>query len=316
MQRSFASGSGGKVGKIVVAHPERKAQRALQRLAGAMCPVEVVADLDAACAAIDGDTIALIDADLARGRLDLRTHPARAWIAVPGDGVVPADPACVSALLSAGWDHVISHPMPLLAEELLVTAQKLIRHEVFGLDKYMAWGAEVRSYVLDDARDRDDIVTAVAADIARVGLPDRIGSLVSVIADELLANGLYAAPVDDTGARFRAADPRDQSRALTGRDIVTLRWATDARYLAIEVRDLWGSIEPELIAGRLATAQMKTASTDGGMGMALAYACANQLVVNLAPKAATEVIALLDIRYKPTELARSASFHAFVGAAP
>ena len=96
--------------KIVVAHPERKAQRTLQRLVGAtLCPVEVVADVDALLAAIDATTIVVVDAGLAQSRADLRSHAARAWIAVPGEGATPADPASMAALLDAGWDHVVSH---------------------------------------------------------------------------------------------------------------------------------------------------------------------------------------------------------------
>ena len=299
--------------KLVVVHPERRAQRSLQRLLGAtLCPVEVAADL--ASATIDADTIVVVDNALALAALDACKRPARAWIAVPGEGLQPADPTTVSALLHAGWDHVVAHPMPLLAEELLATAQKLIRRDCFGLEKYMAWGAEVRGYTLEDALERDAAVGAIASDVTRVGLPDRIGSLVSVIADELLANALYAAPVDEHGAKHRVHDPRDRARPLVDRDVVTLRWSTDGRYLAIEVRDRWGTIEPAAIETRLAAT--KTSTADGGMGLPLAYACSNQLVVNLAPAALTEVIALLDIRYKPTELARSASFHAFWGDPP
>ena len=256
----------------------------------------------------------MVDVQFASAHPALAQRVARAWIAVPGEGVMPAAADCVSKLLAAGWTHVISHPMPLLAEELLATAQKLIRRESFGLDKYMAWGAELRRYQLDDARDRDALVATVTRDVASMGLPDRIGSLVSVIADELLANALYAAPVDDKGVRFRSCEPRDRGRPLAGRDVVTLRWATDARYLAIEVRDRWGTIEPHLIAPRLA--KTKTQTGEGGMGLPLAYACSNQLIVDVAPGALTEVIALLDVRYKPTELARNASFHAFAGTWP
>jgi hypothetical protein len=296
--------------KLVVVHPERKAQRALQRSCGAtMCSVEVVAE---PTAAIDADSIVVIDAQLANAHRTLHTRPARAWIAVPGEGLTPADAAAVTGLLTAGWQHIVAQPMPLLAEELLATAQKLIRNETFGLEKYMAWGAEVRSYSLDDARDRDAIVGKVAADIAAIGLPERIGSLVSVIADELLANALYAAPVDDSGARFRIDEPRDRGRPLIGRDAVSLRWATDARYLAIEVRDSWGTLEPATIGARLVQTTAQTG--EGGMGLPLAYACSNQFVVGVAPTKMTEVIALLDVRYKPTELARSGSFHAFTEA--
>jgi len=302
-------------GKLVVAHPERKAQRSLQRLVGAtLCPVEVVDNLDALLGLVDDQTIAIVDAGLAATRPNLRDKAARAWIAVPGEGLAPAEAPTVEALLTAGWTHVVAHPMPILAEELLATVQKLIRGDAFGLEKYIAWGAEVRSYTLEDARDRDSAVTALAKDVVSVGLPDRVGSLVSVIADELIANALYAAPIDSDGKRFRAAEPRDRARSLTGKDVVTVRWATDARYLAIEVRDHWGTLKGEGVGARLAAGgKQANASTEGGMGLPLAYACCNQFVVGSAPDVLTEVITLLDVRYKPTELGRSASFHSFVG---
>jgi hypothetical protein len=300
-------------GKLVVAHPERKAQRALQRLVGATaCPVQVVADGPALLAAVDRDTIAVVDLTIAQAMPTLRDAPARAWLAVPGEGSAPAERAMVDALLAAGWWHVVAHPMPILAEELLATVQKLLRNDVFGLEKYIAWGADVRGYTLEDASERGDAVTALATDVTAVGLPERVSSLVSVIADELLANALYIAPLDDHKRRFRASEARERSRALRGRDVVTVRWATDARYLAIEVRDRWGTLDPDAIAERLISGKASSASTDTGMGLALAYACCNQLVIDLEPEVMTEVIALLDVRYKPTELGRSASFHTFV----
>jgi hypothetical protein len=306
-------GSGGApAGRLVVAHSERKAQRALARFAGAtLCPVQIVANAAALEGAIDASSVVVVDVALARAHPELRAKPARAWIAVCGDGTTPADPDAVAALLAAGWDHVIANPMPLLAEELLVTAQKLLRADPFGLDKYMVWGAEIRSYQLDDARERAAVVAMLARDLGAVAIPERISSLVSVIADELLANALYAAPVDSHGARTRIAEPRDTPRPLVGREVVTLRWATDARYLAIEVRDRWGSFDPGPLGARLAAARSQTGE---GIGLPLAYACANQLVVNVAPGQLTEVIALLDVRYKPTELARCASFHTFTAA--
>jgi hypothetical protein len=300
------SGVGGIRGKVVVVHPERKAQRALHRMVGAAgVPVEVAADVEGA--AIDLDTIVIVDASLAQHR-----KPARAWIAVPGEGLAAAEAPVVAALLEAGCDHVIAHPMPVLAEELVATVQKVLRQDVFGLEKYLTWSADVRSYTLEDALDREAAVTELAREVVMFGLPDRISSMISVIADELLANAIYSAPIDDAGVRHRLTAPRDQRRPLTGRDAVTLRWATDARYLALEVRDRWGSVDPLACARRLAAAQ----STQGGMGLPLAYACCNQLVVDHAPGVLTEIVALLDVRYKPTELGRSASFHVFSGEAP
>jgi hypothetical protein len=293
---------------LVVLHPERKAQRTLHKLVGAAgIPVEVIDKLEGA--AIDETAIVITDAALAP---TLTRTAARAWIAVPGEGTTPADAATMSSLLAAGWDHVIAHPMPVLAEELLATVQKLLRRDVFGLEKYLTWSADVRCYSLDDAQDREAVVSELAREAIAFGLPDRVGSLVSVIADELLANAVYAAPVDDAGNRVRVADPRDKVRALSGRDVVTLRWATDARYVAIEVRDRYGSIDPLTIAKRL----LASKSSENGMGLPLAYACCNQLVLNVAPGTLTEMVALLDVRFKPTDLSRTASFHVFTGDAP
>ena len=296
--------------RIVVAHSDRKAQRTLQRMVGAAArSVDVVGDAGALAEAVDADTIAVVDVALARAHADLRARAARAWIAVPGEGNAPADTASVDALLAAGWTHVVAHAMPILAEELLATVQKLLRRDVFGLEKYVVWGATVKTYALANTGDRDDVVAALAKDVVALGLPHRVASLVSVAADELVANALYAAPIDERGARFRTSEPRDKRRALAGRDEVTVRLATDARYLAIEVRDRWGSIDTGAIAPRLAA----KAQSEGGMGLPLVYACCNQLVVACAPNTATETIALVDVRYKPTELGRSASFHVFTG---
>ena len=304
-------------GKVVVAHPERRAQRALRRMLGlASCPVEVVGDVDSLRAAVDADTIAVVDMSLAAADAGLGLAPARAWIAVPGEGLAPAASPLVEDLLRQGWAHVVAHPMPILAEELVTTVHKLVRRDVFGLEKYLGWGAEIRSVALADAGERADAVAAIAADVLAGGLPERIASLVSVIADELLANALYVAPIDDARRRFRVGEARERRRPLRGRDVVTLRWATDARCLAIEVRDRWGTLDPHVVAAALAAGPSRAGATDAAMGLPLAYACANQLVIDLEPDVMTEVIALLDMRYRPTELARAASFHAFLSPVP
>src|SRR5688572_25030519 len=210
-------------GTVVVAHPERTARRALHRLVGAArWPVAFVADLDSLIDAVDANAIAVVDADLARTRPAIRSRPARAWIAVPGDGTAATEPETVEALLEAGWTHIAAHPMPILAEELLATMLKLIRGDAFGLEKYLGWGIDARSYPLEDACDRGAAIAALAGDLVAVGLPERTGSLAGVIADELLSNALYGAPVDAAGRRFRAHEARDERRALIDRDAVTL----------------------------------------------------------------------------------------------
>ena len=64
----------------MVAHAARRAQRTLQQLAGAtLSQVEVVADDRALMAAVDPDTIAIVDIALAQAHPGLHERPARAW---------------------------------------------------------------------------------------------------------------------------------------------------------------------------------------------------------------------------------------------
>ena len=311
---------------MLVVEPDRKIQRVLQRtLATTLRPVEQV-DADHAIdrAAAAPDTVVVVDLAVARARPELARSPARGWIAVPGDEAAPARPDDVAALLEAGWRHVIGAPLAMSTDELVATAQKLLRGDVFGLEKYVGWSGSVRSTTLDDALDRPNAVAALVAGVGEAGMSERVTSLASVIADELLANAIYAAPVDEDGRHPHRTAPRDQALPLRGRSAVTLRWGCDARMLAIEVADAWGSLGPDapgpLIArsarraGRAGgTSAIASTGDAGGMGLALAYACCHQLVIGIAPGKRTEMIALIDVRHRPAELGRAPSFHVFVG---
>lgn len=303
-------------GRILIAHPDRRGQRALHRILGAVLrPVEIVGDADALATALAAAPARAVVVEmgtaLARPELPQQT-PSAAWIAVPGDDSQPADADAMRALLSSGWQHVIGHPMPMLAEELVATVQKAMRGDLFGLEKYVSWGAALREVALADTGAREGAVAELARDVVDAGQPERVASLASVVADELLSNALYAAPVDDQGQHIRAGERRGAPRRLDEREVVTLRWACDGRYLGIEVRDHWGSLDPAAIGPQLAEAGTSRPPRDQGMGLPLVYACSHQLVINLEPAAVTEVIALVDVRFRPAELGRSASFHVFV----
>jgi hypothetical protein len=308
-----------RAGGVLVVHPDRKAQRTLQRiLAATLRPVEVVdGEQVVARAGAMADPVVVVDVATARARPELAAVPARAWIAVPGgdDPTTLPGPDDLGTLLDAGWRHVLGAPLALCGDELVATAQKLFRRDLFGLEKYVGWSAAVRAVRLDDAAERQAAVSALVAGVAAAGLSERVASLASVIADELLANAIYDAPVDAGGARPARAVPRDQPRPLEGRAAVNLRWACDARLLAIEVGDAWGSLDAA-VPGPLIARSTRRGRHQGdpdavGLGLALAYACCHQLVVGVDPGKRTEVIALIDVRHRPAELGRAPSFHVF-----
>src|SRR4029077_12725286 len=112
-------------------------------------------------------------------------------------------------LKSEGCDHVVAREsvagggVDVDEDAIVVTSLKLLRGEIFGLEKYMTWGVsvnerEVRSY--DDKR----AAIAAVADFARdIGCRRQLVARIESVSDELLMNALYDAPFIRTGIDYR-----------------------------------------------------------------------------------------------------------------
>jgi len=295
---------------ILVVHPDRKTQRTLHRiLGGTFRPVVLADDLAAAEARLgDGPPfLVVIDHQLVLAEAGRRIFGGRdtPCLVLLQD----AEPEELASVLGLGsLSYLLANPMPLLAEELSVTVHKLLRRQIFGLEKYLTWGIEVRQRSLDDADQRRALVDDLAADVHGAGLGPRVLAAATLIADELLSNALFNAPVDDSGTRHHQDDARGASRQLDGRDQVTLRYACDARYLAIEVEDRFGSLDRRTILRCLSKAtgrapdKVSMQTRGAGIGLATVYGSCNHLVFNLEPGQRTQVIALIDVRFRPAEL--------------
>lgn len=311
---------------ILIVHEDRKAQRTLHRILGStLCSVDAVDNLAQAQQVIDRHVPALVVVDhalagpsfgdgFARKAAELGTKACLVLM----DGAANAD---VPGLFSHGsLTNLLTNPMPVLAEELTATALKLLRGDLFGLEKYLAWGITPVTVDLANAADRSEVVERMGQAVREYGLGPRVASLATLVGDELLSNAIYNAPVGESGARNRQDEARHSPRQLTGRDAVRLQYACDARYFAIGVTDNYGSLNRATIVDHLAKCANRTASdkvdfqsTGAGMGIGLVYSCCNHLVFNIDPGNKTEVIGLFDVRFKPAELGRVvASFNLFV----
>src|SRR5262249_30991357 len=204
------------------------------------------------------------------------------------------------------------HPMPLLGEELAITAQKLLRDDLFGTEKYLLWGTELTTVTLTRSSQRPYIAGELADQVRARGLGSRAASVAMLVTDELVSNAIHNAPVDAGGAHYRAELPRDCDMPLDARHQVVLRWGCDGRYLAVEVTDRFGSLDRDTILRALVASGFKDAGGGAGMGIALAYRSCDHLVFNLAPGKRTEVIALIDVRSPHGERVPASSYNVFV----
>ncbi len=302
---------------ILIVHPDRKTQRTVQRILGTTGHrVDVADDLEQgtrllahlapALVVVDGgmagsSLIALFDAAKARG-----TEACMTLLGAQAAGQVPG-------LLGLGAiTNLLVHPMPVLGEELTITTQKLIRGDLFGAEKYLLWGTELHEAQLVRSGQRTEVVGELAERVRARGQSARVASMAMLVADELISNAVHNAPVDAGGVHYRRDLPRDRELALDERHRVRLRWGCDARYLAIEITDWFGTLHENAILHALARSDVRQTGGGAGMGLALTYRSCDQLVFNLAPGVRTEVIALIDVRYPPSERTAVSSYNIFV----
>jgi len=296
---------------ILVVVPDRKTQRVVQRILGAtLHRVEIVDAVDQAERMLAHRVPALLVVD---GALVAQGAAANLLAAAAERGTA----ACLTLLTGPGVvelprllqlgavTNLLVNPMPVLAEELTITALKLLRGDLFGLEKYMAWGAQVQEAHMRRSAERGLLVEQLSGAVRAFGLGPRVASMAMLVADELLSNAVYSAPVDGDGRRYRRDLARDADTSFEGREVVRLRWACDARYLAIEVADQFGSLGRDTILASLAKAGardgMRDDGTGAGMGLVLTYRSCDHLIFNLDPGRRTEVIALIDVRFPAAE---------------
>jgi DNA-binding response OmpR family regulator len=303
---------------ILIVHAERKTQRIVQRILGGLgYRLDVADDLGQAARLIAHLSPVLVVVDggaVTAPGVDEFLSAARARGSEACMTLLDADQvAQVPAILGLGAiTNLLVHPMPVLGEELTITAQKLIRRDLFGAEKYLLWGTELHPTTLTRASQRSHIVGELAERVRRRGQSARVASMAMLVTDELLSNAVHNAPIDPHGVHYRAELARDKELELDARHEVALRWGCDGRYLAIEVTDGFGSFERDAALQALVQKDVKDTGGGAGLGIALTYRSCDHLVFNLAPGVRTQVIALIDVRSPHGERVPASSYNVFV----
>lgn len=185
--------------------------------------------------------------------------------------------------------------------ELLTTVRKLVTGDIFGLDKYIAWGARAERVSIHSSAQREQVYDEARRFLAELQVVPRLAATYHNVLDEFLTNALYNAPVDGEGKRLFAHRSRDEVVELPEGQQVHVTLASDGEELCVAVSDPYGSM-PISVAQRYLARCFKRGSDQieskpGGAGMGL-YLCANslvQMILNVAPGRRTEFIGTLSI---------------------
>lgn len=292
---------------VLVVHGDRKTQRMLGRvITSGFGPAVLCDDLEAATAAVHGRTYAVVTAALA-------AHPAlpglvAALRAGGGDLLLCGEigpPEVVAIIRDLAIAHVVTTDPIASADELPLTLRTLARPtglDVHGVERYLGHGVRLTELSPESTHARVTVLAAIRDGLAAMGIAARHERHAALIADELLANAIHDAPHGPDPALRDSV--RDTDRPLSGRDRPRLRWGADGRMLAIEVTDQFGSLDASTIRAHLAKlADRSTRPREGnggaGLGLAMAYLAATQLVFHLCPGRMTQAIGLIDLRARP-----------------
>jgi len=218
-----------------------------------------------------------------------------------------------------GLTNLLAKNPEVDGDELLVTIQKILKNDIFGLGKYFPWGTAVVKRTMCRSTEKETLIDDVRAFASNASIQTRMVEMFCTVADELLTNAIYNAPVDEHRAPRFAHLPRTHEVVLGDGERVAIEMQCDGRRLGIAVDDPFGSLSAEKVLDYLAKCfrrgedQVDQKAGGAGLGLYYVFEALSHFVVNVAKGQRTEMIGLMDIRGSYRDFAaRSKSFNIFV----
>jgi hypothetical protein len=154
----------------------------------------------------------------------------------------------------AGWrtGALIGRRNPISTGELTSAILRLSGKTGPGLESYLAPGSPIGRQTTRDSSERPAVLDAIAAFLQPHELDDRLVTQAVTIAEELIYNAFYHAPVDEAGEHpFSEQSPHEPVH-LAAEDAIEVSWGCDERRLGISVVDRFGSLERQTLLRHLA----------------------------------------------------------------
>ncbi|MBI5481051.1 MAG: hypothetical protein HY906_19490 [Deltaproteobacteria bacterium] len=230
--------------------------------------------------------------------------------------------AFIELLRQEGCDHLIGRDGDPEEDEIVVTSVKLLRGDLFGVEKYLTWGVPIHRREIGSYDEKRVAIREVTELAREMGCRRQLVARVETVTDELLMNALYDAPASRFGSR-----PLFQGKGRPGAGPVTdqvaeLRFGCDGRYFAVAVRDSFGELRKSAILDHLQRARDERGlprvvgeeGGGGGLGLYFILNSVSRFIANIQPGQQTEVICLFDLRGGARDyFYRAKSLSIFVG---
>ncbi len=214
----------------------------------------------------------------------------------------PCDRARLSRLLGqqsvaavVARDHVTSD------EELRHALTCVAHGPCFGWEGLMTPEADELVRTLVRSEDRDGCLDELADFLGGTGIRRRIVRRVQDVADELITNAVYDAPVDSEGRALYASLDRREQVELAPASHAVLRVARDPSHVAISMTDRHGSLAVSTVRFYLSKGlrrgddQVDDKQGGAGLGLTRIYESVDRMTVKVTRATRTEVMAMIEI---------------------
>jgi hypothetical protein len=183
------------------------------------------------------------------------------------------------------------------------------------LSAYLDFGFTGFEEKVGSSQQRDLAAQRVQDFILALGVPKRLGEMMSELAHELLMNAMYDAPVDASGQHKYNID-RKAEITLPDDEHARVRLATDGTRVVLQVRDRFGGLQRKHVvdglARGLAGGEMDQSHGGAGLGMAVCHHNALAMFFDVARGRHTEVTAMIELDLNLREVKTLArSLHLF-----
>ncbi len=233
----------------------------------------------------------------------------------------PSPPQAIEALLGEPWfNHLLGLENPWFMGELGAVLAKLDGRPIFGLQTLLPWGARIVEVPITESDDKPEVFAGIERFMSNIGVRGRMVARLQAIADEMLMNAVYDAPVNrDSGSYRFAGLSRQEKVQLAEPDRPTFSYGSDGRTFGLSISDPFGGLTPETLKRYIAKGlrrgddQIDSKAGGAGLGLFLLFTHLNSMTLHLWPGRRTEVVGLLDIRGSYRALVSAPkSFNVFV----
>lgn len=208
-------------------------------------------------------------------------------------------------VLSCNQEHV-----PHL--QLMSTIGKIREKKYFGVNKCVSYGAYVHRYVLShsDQRQwfRDALFEFIKGLSSVLGRPtDAYAQYGVEVQEELLMNAIW-----DANPKLHDVDRRVPI-SLLPQETVQVEWSFDGTYLAIGVRDSFGTFKKPTVykylkflfaSDKKAMIKLQHEAVGAGLGLFMVMERLSSLIITVMPHKTTEVIAILNLTTSPKNFSK------------